>query len=565
MVRIRQLAVSTLLCMSLTAYVAQAASGTPSLGNTPQLQPGDAPWKDCATENQTCSFPGTRPVRYGAGDTYVERSLTGPVACSNAVFGDPLPGVAKSCGFKNDPPVPETWTYCGAEATADICAFFGTRLVRYGADGSYVYRTASNAIRCANPSFDGDPAIGVDKTCSYASDDLATARSAWTECAAEDRQCNASGTGQVRYGGAATFVYKTVTGPFECSNTVFGDPIPKVDKSCSSLANTAPAPGEAWTVADIGTLGGGETMVADINDSGSIVGWSRLANGRQHAFLYRNGQIGDLGTLAGDDTSQAVAINNLGTVLGVSATATEDAYTNARVFVSGNGSMGEVAIPFAGWYVPRDINDNGDMLINYQAGICGICVLVARSDHRIIDLKSTIPPGVGIDNAGTIIANSGNSFAPITLYNIDDGTRAQINSVSGAYGGVASMIPRGWNNNREIVGTYGAVPPLAGPPTSFLYRGGSAYDLRTAIPGDIGFVGGMNDNGDLIGYIGARENRIFFLYENDGKALITLNDLPAVKNGGWQLDEIVRINNARQIIGYGIKDGRRRAILITPI
>lgn len=412
MVPIRQLAVSMLLCMSMTAHASAAAS--------------DASWKDCAIENQTCSFPGTRPVRYGADGTYVERSLTGPVACGNAVFGDPLPGVAKSCGFKNDPPVPETWTYCGAEATADICSFFGTRLVRYGADGSYVYRTASNAIRCASPSFDGDPAVGVDKTCSYASDDLATARSAWTECAAEDRQCNASGTGQVRYGGAATFVYKTVTGPFECSNTVFGDPIPNVDKSCSSLANTAPAAGETWTVADIGTLGGAETMVADINDSG-------------------------------------------------------------------------------------------------------------------------------------------NSFAPITLYNIDDGTRAQINSVSGAYGGVASMIPRGWNNNKEIVGTYGAVPPLGGPPTSFLYRGGVAYDLRTVIPGDIGFVGGMNDNGDLIGYIGARENRIFFLYENDGKALITLNDLPAVKNGGWQLDEIVRINNARQIIGYGIKDGLRRAILITPI
>nr|WP_314543128.1 hypothetical protein [uncultured Massilia sp.] len=562
MVRIRKFAVSMLLCMAMTAQGGEAIQT--SSGAAPAA-PGTS-WKHCANENGTCSFPDTRLVRYGTDDTYFELSLAGPVTCSNAVFGDPVPGADKWCSFQNDPPVPESWTYCGAEATADMCTFFGTRLVRLGVDGSYTYKTAYNMNRCTVSSFQGDPAVGVDKTCSYASDDLATASSEWTECAAEDQQCNVSGTGQVRYGAAATYTYKTVTGAFECSNTVFGDPIPNLDKSCSYLAHTAPAPGENWTVVDIGTLGGSGTTVADINDSGSIVGWSQLANGKQHAFLYQNGQIGDLGVLAGDNTSRAVAINNLGVVLGLSGTAVDDAYTTTRVFIAGNGGLNELAIPFAGRYVPKDINDSGDMLINYQSGTCSsICALVGRNDHSIIDLKSTIPPGVGIDNSGTIIANTGNSYAYTTLYNINDGSRRQIGGIAGAAVSVINISPSGWNNHGEVVGTYGAIPADGGPPTGFLYRGGVASDLRRVIPGEISFVAAINDDGDLIGNIGPRKNKVFFLYENSSKALITLNDLPVFKSGNWQLDDVVRINNGRQIIGYGINgSGRRRAILLKP-
>ncbi len=51
----------------------------------------------CAPENGLCSFAGTRTVAYGAGSTFVTKSLSGGAACSNATFADPLPGVVKSC------------------------------------------------------------------------------------------------------------------------------------------------------------------------------------------------------------------------------------------------------------------------------------------------------------------------------------------------------------------------------------------------------------------------------------------------------------------------------------
>jgi alpha-L-rhamnosidase len=51
----------------------------------------------CAPENGLCSFGGTRTVAYGAGSTFVTKSLTGGVMCGNAVFGDPVFGTVKGC------------------------------------------------------------------------------------------------------------------------------------------------------------------------------------------------------------------------------------------------------------------------------------------------------------------------------------------------------------------------------------------------------------------------------------------------------------------------------------
>lgn len=56
-------------------------------------------WNSCAGENQYCSFSGTQNVRYGANGTYVYRMITNGTTCSNAVFGDPIFGVAKQCSI----------------------------------------------------------------------------------------------------------------------------------------------------------------------------------------------------------------------------------------------------------------------------------------------------------------------------------------------------------------------------------------------------------------------------------------------------------------------------------
>ena len=67
----------------------------------------------CASEYSTCDFVGQRTVAYGARSVYVTKTLTGPIECSNSVFGDPVPGTIKNC-FLSFAPVQ------GVAATEDV-------------------------------------------------------------------------------------------------------------------------------------------------------------------------------------------------------------------------------------------------------------------------------------------------------------------------------------------------------------------------------------------------------------------------------------------------------------
>jgi len=56
-------------------------------------------WVQCAAEWGTCNFTGSRDVRYGADGYFVVKGLTGPVRCSNDVFGDPIKSRTKYCSL----------------------------------------------------------------------------------------------------------------------------------------------------------------------------------------------------------------------------------------------------------------------------------------------------------------------------------------------------------------------------------------------------------------------------------------------------------------------------------
>jgi hypothetical protein len=59
-------------------------------------------WIDCAAENSTCTLPtgATAIVAYGAsGQRNFQAGVSGSIACSNGVFGDPISGTAKRCAY----------------------------------------------------------------------------------------------------------------------------------------------------------------------------------------------------------------------------------------------------------------------------------------------------------------------------------------------------------------------------------------------------------------------------------------------------------------------------------
>jgi len=56
-----------------------------------------AGWTPCANEWGTCSFSGTKQVRFGVGTTWKTQTATNSIACDIYIFGDPAPGQVKTC------------------------------------------------------------------------------------------------------------------------------------------------------------------------------------------------------------------------------------------------------------------------------------------------------------------------------------------------------------------------------------------------------------------------------------------------------------------------------------
>ncbi|WP_329552934.1 hypothetical protein [Streptomyces sp. NBC_00696] len=74
-------------------------------------------------------------VAYGAAGSYRYATLSGGTPCTNAVFGDPISGTAKTCSLVGAPPNTTTWATCAADN--GTCTSTGTHAVASGANGQY--------------------------------------------------------------------------------------------------------------------------------------------------------------------------------------------------------------------------------------------------------------------------------------------------------------------------------------------------------------------------------------------------------------------------------------------
>jgi beta-glucanase (GH16 family) len=81
---------------SAAGTTANTSANTSTSTDSSTVAPASA-WTQCAAEYGTCTFTGTKEVRYGAGDKWATRTATGSIACNNSVFGDPAFGTSKVC------------------------------------------------------------------------------------------------------------------------------------------------------------------------------------------------------------------------------------------------------------------------------------------------------------------------------------------------------------------------------------------------------------------------------------------------------------------------------------
>ncbi len=195
-----------------TGTVAPAATGT---------LPGT--WTRCAAETGTCAGSGT--VAFGAQGQFRYATVANGTACTNTVFGDPVPGVSKACYLHTAPAT--GWQSCAAET--GTCAFAGTATVAFGAQGQFRYVTGTGGVSCGNAVF-GDPVPGVSKACSLVAPPPSA--TTWSPCAVETTTCAFTGTRMVAFGAAGRYAFRTVTGGTPCTNAVFGDPVLGTAKTC---------------------------------------------------------------------------------------------------------------------------------------------------------------------------------------------------------------------------------------------------------------------------------------------------------------------------------------------
>lgn len=74
-------------------------------------------------------------------------------------------------------------------------------------------------------------------------------------------------------------------------------------------------------VTDLGTFGGTYSEAISINDAGTVVGYSQTSNEIAHAFVYKNNTLYDLNTLlpahSGWELNSAIDINDNGQIVGI--------------------------------------------------------------------------------------------------------------------------------------------------------------------------------------------------------------------------------------------------------
>lgn len=147
-----------------------------------------AQWCGYATPTPTspptssCPYSGDNCV-YSAGDGKCYSGKTSNLStCTPGYEGcfNPSAGCTYSCGPLTSCPKyigdggvtdPTNWIACAWEGQR--CNFGGTKLVRYGANGVYVYKTFTDGVDCTNGVF-GDPLVGVVKQCHYAETTIAS-------------------------------------------------------------------------------------------------------------------------------------------------------------------------------------------------------------------------------------------------------------------------------------------------------------------------------------------------------------------------------------------------------
>lgn len=313
-----------------------------------------------------------------------------------------------------------------------------------------------------------------------------------------------------------------------------------------------------YSLTPLGSLGGGSTDANAINNVGDVVGCSvAVINGypTPRAFVYRNGLMMDIGSLANGGTSCANDINDTGQVAGYSATPTGE----QRGFIYQNGTM--ISLNIGTSSDAMGINNAG-LVAASANGFNGKYIGAFRYDGRVtppqvVDLGTLGGPVIqskSINTAGDIIGFASNAQFRGTTFLYQNGVLTDLGNVVGFPNNGAAI-----NDLGQVVGSTSE--------GGYLYANGTV----TTLPG-LGANGSsptsINNAGQIVGSSwtanGSRavvitQGQIVDLNNaivasSPDKAFVTLEHADDINNNGWIIAE-----------GVDSRTGAKGAYLLRPV
>jgi probable HAF family extracellular repeat protein len=298
-----------------------------------------------------------------------------------------------------------------------------------------------------------------------------------------------------------------------------------------------------------------QTGLSDINDEGQILGYSRFPIFGYRSFVYEDGVITELGTLARTETL-AQKINSNGTVVGY----TRSYSSIRRAFVwTREGGM-EPLVPglYESW--ANDINDSGDIVGNSIAVsggyIRGFFHRAGRFELLPIPSQATSSWASAINDDGVIVGYGNWASSPYL------NPAKWVNGVVSNMTGYLYSFPSSINADGTIVGmTWGHYYPLTERPVAWI-KGN--YTELAAGPTGVGGCHDVNDVGMIVGWVyDSSYNNRYGTVWRDGQ--ITVLDSLQGPSRSFRLQRAVAINNSGKIVGTGTLNGKSVGVLLTPI
>lgn len=333
--------------------------------------------------------------------------------------------------------------------------------------------------------------------------------------------------------------------------------------SCAALTLAAiPEAAAAWTITNLGTLGGDYSIATDINNFGQVVGYSQkpphLHNGVdmvsfEHAFISapNGGALTDLGPSI-DDVSRVAGVNNAGQAVGQIILGGS---LNVALVTGPNGAplpSGPFNSPYQGslsgatFLVARDINNSGQVL-GYD--VFGNSSFLTKPDGvTLVNFPYALVNRV--NDAGQVVYNGLDNRG--YLWSESEGARALAPDASFS---TAVDI----NNLGQVVGRIGNSGYITAP-------NGGAITILSTLGGDYCEPLGINNLGQVIGLSKTSSGLLHaFVTGPGGGPLTDLETLDDVVKAGWSDLTVAAINDLGQIAGTGFIDGQQRAFFLSPV